>query len=124
MANDAPGTKSFVVQPAAAAKGEQLLLLRGLKLPPTVQGVRVYINPRQTDSLTETSVSYVGSVFASHREKGAASTGDFVLALPATVKGKTKVVVQPITRGEGALPESLDLAGIEIKPADSVAPKK
>ena len=123
IAADSPGTKSFTIQPPeAAAKGEQVLLLRGLKLPPTVQGVRVYINPGQTEKLSEASKSYVGSVFASHREKGASSTGDFVLALPANVKGKTKVIVQPITKGEGILPEALDLSAVEIKAADSVAP--
>ncbi len=116
FAADQPGTKSFIVQPPAG-NTEQLLYLHGLKLPPTVRGVRVYLNPSKADKLTEASKSYVGSVFTEHREKGSGSTGDFVLALPASVKGKTRVVVQPITRGEGVLPESLDLAAVEIRPA-------
>jgi hypothetical protein len=111
-----PGTKSFVVEPHAAG-GEQLLYLHGLKLPPSVRGVRVYLNPSRADKLTEESKSYVGSVFAPERGKGSGSTGNFVLTLPASVKGKTRVVVQPIASGQGILPEPIDLEGVDIRPA-------
>ena len=98
---DRAGTKSFTVRPSTGS-GEQLLHLRGVKLPAGVQGLRVYLNPKKNERLSEQSASYIGNVNAPQRAPGAPASGDFVLTLPARVSGTARVVVEAFPAVEGA----------------------
>jgi len=98
-------------------------------MPAGVDGVRVYLNPKKGEKLSEDSKAYVGTVFSSHRETGKAAAGDFVLVLPEKVTSAAEVVIEPIVSGMAA--PDLQVSAVEItasaapdQPAKAGQPRK
>jgi hypothetical protein len=116
------GKVLFVTPSAEAAKtSEQQLILRGLKAPASIVGVRVFLNPTEGATLTSESPSYLGCVYFSHRKGDEKDGQTFILSLRTPVSGKARLVLHPIT-SDGAMRDAkIELQDASIKPIDNSA---
>jgi len=105
----------------ATGAAQQQLYLRGVRASADAIGVRVFLNPDESEALSPKSKSYMGSVYFSHREEGETRGQNFVLTLAEPVTDEVRIVIYAVSAGGTPVAAKIEVEDAEIKAVDNKA---